>query len=537
MQDLLQQLLDHVRGLWRFRRWGMAVAWAVCAIGWLVVIALPPVYEANSRVYVDATAVLRPLLAGIAVEQDVGAQLNFVRQALLSRPQLERVARETDLDLEADTPAEKEKLLADLRDDIVIESVNESAVQGGRRDESGSSLFRISYRADSKDDALNVVRTLVTSFVEDTLGGKRSGSEAAQRFLQEQVRGYDQRLADAEMRLAEFKKKYLGLTPGAGGDFFSRLQVAEDGIQRTQASLNVALNRRAVLDRQIKGEQAVLATPAGSVPGAQGAGLTTMTSLQIQQAEERLQDLLTRYTEKHPDVVATQETLKQLRARQELELAEMRRSAAAGQSVSGLNANPVYQQIQAQLNQVDVEIAALRSELSVHQQNAARLRGMMDTAPEVEAEYARLMRDYDVVKAQYNELVSRLDRAKISEEAEQTGVIRFEVIDPPSVNIEPVAPNRPLLIALVLLTGLLAGFGLAFVLNQTRPVFDNVRSLSDVTGLPVLGAVSRTWRQRHRAERKLEIVRLAAAGGALIVVFGVVLWLQGPISRALHALV
>jgi uncharacterized membrane protein len=93
------------------------------------------------------------------------------------------------------------------------------------------------------------------------------------------------------------------------------------------------------------------------------------------------------------------------------------------------------------------------------------------------------------------------------------------------------------LIALVLLAGLLAGFGFAFVLNQTKPVFDNVRSLTDITGLPVLGAVSRTWRQRHRAERKLEVVRLAVAGCALLVVFGVVLWLQGPVSRALHTLV
>lgn len=533
MQELLQQLLDHARGMWRYRIWGVALAWVVCLVGWLVVIMLPPVYEANSRVYVDTTAVLRPLLEGIAVEQDVGAQLNFVRQAMLSRPQLERVARETDLDLQANTPAEKEKLLADLRDDIRIDS----AAQGGRRDDSGSSLFTITYRSDSKANSLSVVRTLVTSFVEDTLGGKRSGSEAAQRFLQEQVRQYDQRLADAEMRLAEFKKKYVGLTPGEGGGFFDRLQVAEDGIQRTQASLNVAQNRRTVLERQLKGEQAVLSAPTAPVAGMPGTGLTTMTSLQIQQTEERLQDLLTRYTEKHPDVLAAQETLNQLRARQAQELEQMRRSAAAGQSVAGLSTNPVYQQIQAQLNQVNVEIAALQSELAVHRQNATRLRGMMDTAPEVEAEYARLTRDYDVVKAQYNELVSRLDRAKISEEAEQTGVIRFEVIDPPNVNIEPVAPNRPRLIAMVLFAGLFAGAGLTFLLNQMKPVFDNVRTLGDVTGLPVLGAVSRTWRERHRAERKMEVIRLGAACAALLVVFGLVLWLQGPASRALHMLV
>ena len=91
MQEQLQLLLDHGRGMWRFRRLALAIAWVVCMVGWLVVLSLPAVYEAKSRVYVDATAVLRPLLQGIAVDQDVTAQLNFVRQAMLSRPQLERV--------------------------------------------------------------------------------------------------------------------------------------------------------------------------------------------------------------------------------------------------------------------------------------------------------------------------------------------------------------------------------------------------------------------------------------------------------------
>ena len=215
----------------------------------------------------------------------------------------------------------------------------------------------------------------------------------------------------------------------------------------------------------------------------------------------------------------------------------MRRSAAAGQSVAGMVANPVYQAAQAQLNQVDVEIASLRSELAVHQQNATQLRNLMDTAPEAEAEYARLTRDYDVVKAQYNELVSRLDRARISEQAEETGVIRFEVIDPPSVSLTPVAPNRPVLIALVLLLGVGGGGVLAFLLNQTRPVFDNVRALAELTALPVLGAVSRIWRERHRQQRRREVLQVAAVGGALFGVFVVVLLLQGPVSRMFHGLI
>ena len=531
MQEQLQQLLDHGRGMWRFRRLALIVAWVVCMVGWLVVLALPPVYEAKSRVYVDATAVLRPLLQGIAVDQDVGAQLNFVRQAMLSRPQLERVAQDNDLFLKARTPEAREAVLAELSRKITIESVAQGGASNAQQ--GGSTMFSINYQGPSRDTSLNVVRSLVNSFLENTIGGKRTGSESAQQFLQKQIKDYDQRLADAEARLAEFKKKYVGLAPGGQGDFFTRLQTEQDAIQRTQASLTNALNRRGVIARQLQGEQAVMTAP--SVPGQ--PSLATSTSVKIQETEARLQELLLRYTEKHPDVIATEETLRELKSRQQQEIEAMRRSAAAGQSVAGMVANPVYQAAQAQLNQVDVEIASLRSELAVHQQNAKQLRNLMDTAPEAEAEYARLTRDYDVVKAQYNELVSRLDRARISEQAEETGVIRFEVIDPPSVSLTPVAPNRPVLIAMVLLLGLGAGGVLAFLLNQTRPVFDNVRSLAELTALPVLGAVSRIWRERHRQQRRREVLQVATAGAALFGVFVVVLLLQGPVSRMFHGLI
>jgi polysaccharide chain length determinant protein (PEP-CTERM system associated) len=531
MQELLQQLLDHLRGMWRFHRTALVTAWVIGLVGWLVVLAVPPVFQAQSRVYVDTTAVLRPLLQGIAVDQDVGAQLNFVRQALLSMPNLERVARETDLDVKADTPEDKERLVRNLQDDIVIDVV----AQPGRRESEASSLYTISYRSSDKGQALKVVRTLVDAFVEDTLGGKRSGSESAQRFLTQQIKLYDERLSAAEAKLAEFKKKNIGMVPGAQGDFFTRLQAEEDAIQKSRTALNIAVNRRQVLASQLRGEQPYLtsSTP-GTAASAAAQGLATPTAFKIQEAEQKLQELLLRYTDKHPDVIAMRETIAQLEARQAQEADAMRRNAAAGQSLAGMSANPVFQQTQAAYNQANVEVNGLQSELAAHEHNVAELRGMINTAPEVEAEYSRLTRDYDVVKAQYNELASRLDRAKISEQAEQTGVVRFEVIDPPSVTLEPVAPNRPRLIFMVLVAALAAGAGLAFVLNQARPVFDNVRALTDVTSLPVLGAVSRTWRDRHKARRVGELTRVGIATAALVAVFVVVLLMQGPVSAALH---
>ena len=59
MQSLIIKLLDDLRGSWRFRWLGLAAAWAACLIGWLYVFAMPNVYEAKARVYVDSKTVLR----------------------------------------------------------------------------------------------------------------------------------------------------------------------------------------------------------------------------------------------------------------------------------------------------------------------------------------------------------------------------------------------------------------------------------------------------------------------------------------------
>ena len=159
---------------------------------------------------------------------------------------------------------------------------------------------------------------------------------------------------------------------------------------------------------------------------------------------------------------------------------------------------------------------------------------MVDTAPEVEAEYARLTRDYDVTKAQYNELLARLERARVSGDAEQTGVVAFNIVDPPTVGFKPIFPNRPLLLTVVLVLGLLLGAGVAYLMHLLRPVFSSERSLAELTGLPVLGVVTRTWAEKYRAQIRGGLLRYSAAAGLLLVTFVVVLAVQGPVSKLLR---
>jgi hypothetical protein len=146
--------------------------------------------------------------------------------------------------------------------------------------------------------------------------------------------------------------------------------------------------------------------------------------------------------------------------------------------------------------------------------------------PEVEAEYARLNRDYDVTKANYTALVERLEKSRLGEEASTSGSVRFDVVEPPNADFKPISPMRTLLVLGVLLGSIGAGAAIAFVMHTLRPVFTSVKSLAESTGLVVLGSVSMAWLEQHNHTRRNSYVRYAVATAGLFVIGAVVLQLN-----------
>jgi protein tyrosine kinase modulator len=518
MQPLIIQILDEVRGAWRFRWVALAAAWAVCLAGWGYVFTLPDVFEGSARVYVDSQTALGPLLRNLALDPNVESELSIVQKALLSRPQLETVARKTDLDLRAKTPEQMEGLLKSLQARISV--VND--MRGGRANPDG--LYRITFQDHSRQKTLEVVETLLNTFVEQTLGTKRTGQESAQRFLDDEIAELERRLTEAEQRLAEFKKKNVGSMPGEGGDYFARLQTEMSGEQQVRQQLALAETRRTELQRQLTGEDPFLFNFDSS--GQLANGESGDIPVRIAELEKRLEEMLLRYTEKHPEVIAVRDTIAELKRRQQEELDRLKAGGRPSGALSqSLKANPVYQTIQAELNKTEVAVAEMRQDLIQRTGRVAELKRHVDTVPEVEAELARLNRDYEITRTRYRELVERRETAKLSESAERQGAVKFQIIDPPTVGFQPVAPQRVLLLLGVLLFALGAGVALAYALNQVRPVYQNARVLALKTGLPVLGAVSRTWAESQRAFARKATLGFAAGVSLLAVMCGiVVLW-------------
>lgn len=540
MQQMLEMVLDILRGAWRFRWVGVSAAWVICILGWVAVMMLPDTFEATARVYVDMRTTLGQVTQGIGVDTPVDSQIARVKQALLSGPQLTQVAEDVYPNFAAKTAQEKQRTIGALRDRIVVTSTTQ-----GSSDKPTGGTYVISYQDHNRDRALRVVSQLVNTFTEGTLGGKRQGTEQAQQFLVDQIKDYEQRLSLAESRRADFKRKNVGLMPGAQGGYFTRLQTEMESVDKAQGLLTIAERRRDELQRQLRGETPILPSNA-PLPSAAGSRPATTrgngddapsgvdTASRIRDTQARLDELLLRFTEKYPDVIALRNTLAELQERQKKEIEAFRKGDPAAAAGIGLAANPVFQSIQLELNKAEVEIASLRGEISSHRSSISELRKLLDTAPNVEAEFAKLDRDYDVTNAQYKALVERLERARLSEQADETGVVRFDTVDPPSASFKPVSPPRSLLILGILCGGMGAGAGLAYLLHLLRPIFFSAHQLTAITGLPVLGIVSSTSIDRHVRQMRLGLLGVGAAAGLLLAVGAGLLMAQDRILPLLQ---
>jgi polysaccharide chain length determinant protein (PEP-CTERM system associated) len=518
MNEIIEQLLDYLRGIWRNRWYALGCAWLVCLIGWVVVYRLPDQYEASARVFVDTQSILRPLLQGLTVSVNPDAQIGLMTRTLLSRPNLEKIARNADLDIRAQDTEGMDALINNLQKRIQLTGA-------GREN-----LYGIAFTDNDPQLAKKIVQAVVTVFVENLLGETRQDTDTAQRFLEKQIAEYEARLVEAENRLKEFKLKNVGLMAAEGQNYYTRLQQASADVETVRLELNQAESRRNSLLQQIGGEEPTFGIgPQPSVSAGPAGGLVLPIDARIQSLEQKLDELLLKYTERHPDVGILKQTLADFKKQREEELAQYQASMAAsaasssmgGFGPSGVDANPVYQQLKVALAQEEANVASLQARLAEYEKRRKELQDQVTTVPQVEAELSALNRDYDINRKKYDELVGRRESARLSQQAEQTNQdIRFRIIDPPRVPLEPTGPNRPLLLSGVLVGALGVGGALAFLLAQIWPTFDSRRSLMHATQIPVFGSVSIVLSPAAARRRRWGLLGYFALGGFLLMLYG-----------------
>lgn len=510
MEELIAQVFSIARGMWRFRWAGLVVAWVVGVVGAVMAFNVPDRYQASARIFVDTQSILKPLMSGLTVQPNVDQQVAMLSRTLISRPNIEKLVRMADLDLKSESKAQQEAVIDSLMRSVSIRST-------GR-----DNLYTLSYAETDKEKAKRVIQSMVSIFVESSLGASRKDTDSAKVFIDEQIKTYEAQLEAAEARLKEFRLRNIDMQVGDGKDSASRLAEAVQALEVAKLQLREAEQSRDAAKKQLDLEK------AGTPPETAAQSLLQESSISVATPEidarleaqrRNLDGLMQRYTDQHPDVVSTRRLIAELQKQKAKEVAELRKAALAQPQAQGPGGGPslAAQELTRVVASSEIQVAALKARVAEFQSRVAQARALTRTSPQLEAEAAQLNRDYAVVKKNYEGLVARRQSAVMSGDLDMAaGVVDFRLIDPPRVSPKPVSPNRMLLLLTALGAAIGAGLVVTLAASQLRPVFDDVHQLRVRTGLPLLGVVSMILSDDDRRRERTSRLRFFVGTGGLL---------------------
>lgn len=494
MTSLFEEIRIALHGVW-LRRWlALAVAWGVCLAGWLAISMIPNKYESKASVFVQTQSLLPDKLGITPAERK--NDIDGITQTLMSAENLEKVVRGTDLVQQGAAPVEIASQVAALRKNITIVArqdnlfeISATAGYGGFSNARNAQLAR------------DVVQRLLDLFVEGNLSGNRTETAQTLRFLDTQLAQREQQLQEAETRRAAFEAKYMGLLPGMGS-VSQRMEAARAELGQVDSNLMAAQGALAAVNGQMNSVPQSVSTP--------GSGFGGSASGRVAALEGQLSEGLARgWTESHPDMVSLRSQLARAKAAAISE-------ARGGRVVSSGSPNPMYVTLRSMQAEKQAAVGALGARKAQLQAEMAQYQTRRVEEPGVAAEQQRLNRDYEVLKAQYDKLLADREEVKLRGSLQtDTNAISFRIIEPPSAPRVPAAPNRPLLLALVLGAGIAAGVGVAFAMGQIRTSFATAGRLERASGLPVIGSISEVITPVHRAGREQKFKYFVGGSTAL----------------------
>lgn len=528
IRETLSKFAEEFGRVWFHRDFGLLVAWIVALAMAAIVVALPDRYSARAQVYVNTESLLRPLLKGLAIDPNLEEQVKVLQKTLLTDVNLSKVLVQIDDSIKPSDRADFANAVEDLRSQIKVDGV-------------GNQLFSISYDGIEPERARQVVQSLLTIFIETNLGQSRTDMQTARDFVDQQILRYEEQLREADRKLSKFRLENSGV---AGEQAMStRIVEARKELDEATIELESAKSVRLVLESRLSKTQAVLGDDSAPAQIVVGDQMVVTAIDRINTLRAQLQGLKLRYTDDHPDVVSTQQSLNALIRQYSggerqyaknmtppktsdtaavsvepnagvanlsaptsigsspgvvggvanpgvSQIAGQRNTTSPGQSGRAESPNPEYGEIQVQL--VKAKLSILESE-----QKVARARATLETlragallAPDVEAEYSELTRGYDVMRKNYQELLSRKESARMSQDVDTSvDVVQFRVVEPPVLPAKPSGPNRPMFLIIGTLLALAAGGAGAFVRGVFHDAVVSAQDLHGSFGLPVIATI------------------------------------------------
>ncbi|MGO9377203.1 MAG: XrtA system polysaccharide chain length determinant [Dissulfurispiraceae bacterium] len=447
----------------------LSVALAVLSVCTLAGFIMPKVYEANTTIVVQRSTVINPLLQGVGVAGNIEDSLRILQNSIASKDAITRVIKKLGMVAEGPKPPSQD-LINSIQKNIAV------TVKGGGGRETAD-LFTISYKGDNPKNVKDIVNTLAEDYIDQTLGYRRSDAVGAFEFIQSQLAEYKAKLEDSDKSIREFREKNPSIIPQTEGAVLTRMETFQTAKIDADIKIRELMYKRESLRKQLTGEKQLtvaMVTTEGS-PQARLNYLNTQLGI-----------LMTKFTDNYPEVLKTKSEIEDLR--RQIAQAKTVPADAAGTETSTIN--PVYQQLKEELSRTDAEIESLKARSSelIRQQQLAK--GVLGGMPKEQEEWTKLQRDRTVYQHIYDDLLNKLETARVSKDLETADKgTQFKIVDQATLPTYPIQPDRVKLIFAGIFFGIVSGCGVVLGLDYLNPSFKDEDSVEKSLHLPVLVAI------------------------------------------------
>jgi len=473
-----------------------------------------------------------------AVAESIEQRLASISPQILSESRLERIIDELDLYPNRRSQASgMQDLVADLRADIDVQIIR-------------GDLFRVTYSGDNPYKVMQVTQRLASLFVEENLKDREQLAVGTNRFLESQLDNTRKQLEEQEQRVQAYRQAHAGELPSQVGATLQVLQNVSFQYQTGEEALARERDRRVELERTMT-ELAEAQRPPAAKPDPEAeppadappleevaSGTTQLptpadikTRLALLRAyQKQLAASELRLKPDHPDVIRMKRLIRDL----ERSLGNLPDAGSdEGPPVDSgtIVRNARINQIRAQLATIDREIARRTSEQEKLKLQIVALQNRVDAQPARESELVALTRDYDGLKASYQNLLAKKQESGIAANLEREQVSQqFKTLDPARLPERPYGPNRSLINMVAAGAGLALGLGLTVLLELRDQSFRSAAEIVPVLMLPVLASVPSivSAAERRRSKRlAFAVVTLLVTSGSAAAILAVKLgWID-----------
>ncbi|MBW1895677.1 MAG: hypothetical protein JRI47_01330 [Deltaproteobacteria bacterium] len=442
-------------------------------------IMAPRVYKSSTLILIEPQEIPADYVRS-TVTTDAASRVNTLKQQVMSRPRLKEIIVRHDLFPKIRANRTMFDAVEAMREHISVE-----VQEANRGRDTAPASFEISYEGENPVNVREVTAAIAYIVIEDDLNLRERQAAGTSRFLEGELKRVLEKLREKEELVRQFKEKNLGLLPEQMENNYRILAQLQQNLDSINSSLQNTADRKVLLQGQLNRLHTLRSTTVQVGPQIPGSA-SDETPLSLGEIRQRLHQLRSRYSDKHPDVIRLTATIARLEKEDRSESSGDRTPPAGSSDTQRLMVIQ-REDLATQLELTAQETRGLEEEKKRTSRQIRKYRQRIENGPKVEQLFLDLRRDYEEATENYQSLLEKKLQAELAENLEKTQKgEQFRVLEPANLPQKPSKPNVLKVLGMGFMMALACGLGTAYLKERMDQTFWQSADLEAALDLPVL---------------------------------------------------